>query len=85
MGIALFRILTRAEVEQLARLARTITLGPTARILVQGNPGSSLFVRERPAILDELTQLMTSRTEVADAALTPAGLLERLAAAIFGA
>ncbi|MCE9578480.1 MAG: cyclic nucleotide-binding domain-containing protein [Deltaproteobacteria bacterium] len=147
VGIALFRILTRAEVEQLARLARTITLGPTERILVQGNPGSSLFVlhagklevivkadgrervvaelqpgavvgevafltgqprtatvravdgatvieiaarhlepivRERPVILDELTALMTSRTEVAEAALSPAGLLERLAAAIFG-
>lgn len=43
-GIPIFRLFTAAEVEQLARQARTITLGPTERIIVQGNPGSSLFV-----------------------------------------
>lgn len=42
-GIALFAVLTADELDHLARLARTITLGPTERIIIQGNPGSSLF------------------------------------------
>lgn len=146
-GIAIFGVLTSDELDHLAHLARTITLGPTERILVQGNPGSSLFVlhegelevivkadgrertlaelqpgavvgevafltgaprtatvravetatvieiaashlapivRERPVILEELSALMTRRRELAEEALTPAGLLERIAAAIFG-
>lgn len=146
-GIALFQVLTDDELDHLARLARTITLGPTERILVQGNPGSSLFVlhdgelevivradgservlaellpgsvvgevafltgqprgatvravdgatvveiaarhlepivRERPAILEALTALMTRRQELASEALQAGGLLERIAAAIFG-
>ena len=147
-GIALFQVLTDEELDHLARLARTITLGPTERILVQGNPGSSLFVlhdgelevivradgservlaellpgsvvgevafltgqprgatvravdaatvveiaarhlepivRERPAILEALTALMTRRQELASEALQGGSLLERIAAAIFGA
>ena len=147
VGIAIFRVLTVDEVDHLARLARTITLGPTERILVQGNAGSSLFVlhdgelevivrtdgrervvaelqpgavvgevafltaaprtatvravdgatvieiaarhlepivRERPVILEELTALMTRRRDLADDPLSPATLLARIAAAIFG-
>ncbi len=44
VGVAIFAVLTADERAHLARLARTITLGPTERIIVQGNPGSSLFV-----------------------------------------
>ncbi len=146
-GVGLFRVLTGEEQAHLARLARTITLGPTERIIVQGNPGASLFVlhageleviaradgqervlaelvpgavvgevafltgqrrsatvravdgatvieiaarhlepivRARPVILEELTALMTRRKELADAQVPIAGLLERVAAAIFG-
>jgi len=42
--ISMFELLTHDELEHLARRARTITLGPTERIIVQGNAGSSLFV-----------------------------------------
>jgi len=143
-----FRVLTSDELDHLARLARTITLGPTERIIVQGNAGSSLFVlhegaleviaktdgveralaelepgavvgevafltgqprtatvravdaatvieiaarhlgpivRERPVILEDLTALMTQRLARSEEALTPGTLLERIAAAIFGA
>ena len=42
------------------------------------------IVRARPVILEELTALMTRRKELADAQVPIAGLLERVAAAIFG-
>ena len=42
------------------------------------------IVRERPAILEALTALMTRRQELASEALQAGGLLERITAAIFG-
>ena len=40
----LFALLTPEEVDQLASTARPLTFGPTERIIVQGQPGGSLFV-----------------------------------------
>jgi CRP-like cAMP-binding protein len=40
----LFSILTPAEIDILAKTARPITFGPMERIIVQGQPGDSLFV-----------------------------------------
>lgn len=42
--VSIFEVLSPEEREELARRARTIVLGPTERIIVQGRPGSSLFV-----------------------------------------
>ena len=39
-----FALLTREELQTLARTARPLTLGPLERIVVQGQPGTSLFV-----------------------------------------
>lgn len=147
VGVPTFSILTSDELDHLAHLARTIVLGPTERIIVQGTAGTSLFVlhegelevvartdatervlaelspgavigevafltnqprtasvravgtstvieidarhleplvRERPAILDALTALMTRRQARADAPAVIGGLLQRISAAIFG-
>src|SRR3954470_1562650 len=43
-GTPLFAILTPAEIDVLAKTARPLTLGPLERIIVQGQPGDSLFV-----------------------------------------
>jgi hypothetical protein len=42
--IRLFRAFSDDELHELGRRARPIRLGPHERILVQGNPGSSIFV-----------------------------------------
>jgi CRP-like cAMP-binding protein len=139
--------MTRDELSVLASRARTITLGPTERIIIQGNPGSSLFVLEdgelevivrsdgaerqlailqpgaivgelafltgeprsatvravesatvieiaarhleplvqaRPAIIEELTGLMTKRRDFSEAQGARTGLLKRVSMAIFG-
>jgi hypothetical protein len=50
VGVPLFAVLTGDELDQLARMARPISLGPTERIIVQGNPGSSLFLLHEGAL-----------------------------------
>lgn len=42
--VPILALLTRAELDELARAARPLTLGPLERIVVQGQPGTSLFV-----------------------------------------
>jgi hypothetical protein len=43
-GVGLFQVLTDQELSDLAANVRPIDLGPVERIIVQGRPGSSLFV-----------------------------------------
>jgi CRP-like cAMP-binding protein len=43
-GVPIFALLAPAEVGELARAARPLTLGPTERLVVQGHDGDSLFV-----------------------------------------
>jgi hypothetical protein len=42
--VPIFRMLTAEECRQLANTAREIVLGPMERIIVEGRPGSSLFL-----------------------------------------
>ena len=42
--ISLFSLLSENEIRQIARTARGLHLGPMERIIIQGRPGSSLFL-----------------------------------------
>ena len=41
--VPILAMLTREELDELARAARPLTLGPLERLVVQGQPGTSLF------------------------------------------
>jgi CRP-like cAMP-binding protein len=43
-AVPIFALLAEAELASLAQTARPLTLGPTERLVVQGQPGDSLFV-----------------------------------------
>ncbi|MEA2219999.1 MAG: hypothetical protein QOJ35_2625, partial [Solirubrobacteraceae bacterium] len=43
-AVSIFGMLTRDELQALARTARPLTLGPLERFVVQGQSGNSLFV-----------------------------------------
>lgn len=42
--VPIFRVLSPAQVLELAKTSRPLALGPTQRLVIQGQPGTSLFV-----------------------------------------
>ena len=42
--VPIFRVLSSEQVVELAKTSRALTLGPTQRFVIQGQPGSSMFV-----------------------------------------
>jgi hypothetical protein len=42
--VPIFRVLSPEQVLELAKTSRALTLGPTQRLVIQGQPGTSLFV-----------------------------------------
>src|SRR3954452_23577412 len=60
-GTPLFALLTPAEIAVLAHSARPLTVGPMERVIVQGQPGDSLFV-----VVEGTVEVMLRRADGAE-------------------
>jgi CRP-like cAMP-binding protein len=59
--VPIFTMLTREELQELARTARPVVLGPLERLVVQGSQGNSLFV-----VVDGTVEVMLRREDGQD-------------------